>query len=341
MNQAQIRALTELLPKIFVTPPTDLIAWLPSIPDGDRIVSNLPGRDVPPSELFFKTADILRRYGLLGIPEFWNELEAQAPYAHKATVRELRGQFGVAAATNPAPAQPTAPTPTAPTVTAPSSSSPIVVLLVSASPDTHERIRVDKEFRTIIDKIRGTKFRELFKVVQISATRFEDLQTALHEHSPHILHISSHGNESGALRFEAGDNGSGLVSKKRMLRLLKALSDNFRAIIVNACHSSALICDIPAEIGVPAIGMNTAVADSAAIAFSSSFYESLSFGKSIEKAFDVALSNIEDAESDEVDPDDDDDADPAAEAAEQPDIPELFPPADNDPKNLRKLVLVK
>ena len=61
----------------------------------------------------------------------------------------------------------------------------------------------------------------------------------------------------------------------------------------------------------------------------------------IEKAFDVPLSNIEDAESDEVDPDDDDDADPAAEAAEQIDIPELFPPADNDPKGLRKLVLVK
>ena len=344
MNQAAIRALTELLPKIFVTPPTDLIAWLPSIPDGDRIVSNLPGRDVPPSELFFKTTDILRRYGLLGIPEFWNELETQAPYAHKATVRELRGQFGVAAATTPAPTQPIATSALTPTVTTPSSSSPIVVLLVSASPDSHERLRVDKEFNKIIAKIRGTRFRDLFRFVQLQAARFEDLQTALQEHEPHILHISSHGNESGALRFEASDTGTSLVSKKRILRLLKALGDNFRAIIVNACHSSALVRDIPAEIGVPAIGMYTAVKDTTSIAFSTSFYESLGFGKSIEKAFDVAYANIEDAESEEVDPDDDDEddaADPASEAAEQIDIPELYPPADNDPKNLRKLVLVK
>ncbi len=329
MNQAAIRALTELLPKIFVTPPTDLIAWLPSIPDGDRIVSNLPGRDVPPSELFFKTTDILRRYGLLGIPEFWNELETQAPYAHKATVRELRAQFGVAAATSSQPATPTHATPT---VAAVSSSSPIVVLLVSASPDSHVRIRVDKEFNKIIAKIRGARFRELFKVIQIQAARFEDLQTALHEHAPHILHISSHGTDSGALRFETGDNGTGLVSKRRVLRLLKALSDSFRVIIVNACYSSALVRDIPTDIGVAAIGMNTAVEDSAAIAFSSSFYESLSFGKSIEKALEIAMSNIEDAESD------DDDADTAD---ADTDIPELFPPADNDPIGLRKLVLVK
>ncbi len=337
MNQAQIRELTTLFEELFTQ--ADLRRWLRNVPDGKRIVNSLP-ETANLTTFCFNAIDTLRRHGVLQTQEFWNEFEEAAPDRIRA--HELRTRFGFASADQP-PAPPPATPPAASVAPAPSasSSSPIVVLLVSASPDTHERIRVDKEFRTIIDKIRGTKFRELFKVVQISATRFEDLQTALHEHSPHILHISSHGNESGALRFEAGDNGSGLVSKKRMLRLLKALSDNFRAIIVNACHSSALICDIPAEIGVPAIGMNTAVADSAAIAFSSSFYESLSFGKSIEKAFDVALSNIEDAESDEVDPDDDDDADPASEAAEQIDIPELFPPADNDPKGLRKLVLVK
>jgi ABC-type Na+ transport system ATPase subunit NatA len=257
----------------------------------------------------------------------------------KKQVTSLRADFGVAPSATSA--RPEAPAPATPPVAAASSSSPIIVLLVSASPDTHARLRVDKEFRKIIDKIRGTRFRELFRFVQIQAARFEDLQTALQEHEPHILHISSHGNESGALRFEASDSGTSLVSKKRILRLLKALGDNFRAVIVNACHSSALVRDIPTEIGVPVIGMYTAVQDTTAIAFSSSFYESLGFGKSIEKAFGVALANIEDAESEEDDPDAENAEGPATDAAEESDVPELFPPADNDPKGLRKLILVK
>jgi hypothetical protein len=337
MNQAAILALTKLLPQIFT--PDTLRAWLPNIPDGERIVSNLPGGVVSPDHFFFSAVDILRRWGLLGVPEFWDPLEQTAPFATKKQVTSLRADFGVAPSATSA--RPEAPAPATPPVAAASSSSPIIVLLVSASPDTHARLRVDKEFRKIIDKIRGTRFRELFRFVQIQAARFEDLQTALQEHEPHILHISSHGNESGALRFEASDSGTSLVSKKRILRLLKALGDNFRAVIVNACHSSALVRDIPTEIGVPVIGMYTAVQDTTAIAFSSSFYESLGFGKSIEKAFGVALANIEDAESEEDDPDAENAEGPATDAAEESDVPELFPPADNDPKGLRKLILVK
>lgn len=167
------------------------------------------------------------------------------------------------------------------------------VLLVSASPDSAVRIRVDEEFREVIERMRGARHRDRFQFVQIQAARFTDLVTALLEYRPHVLHISSHGEPDGALLFEGKAGVSKRVSRRQLLKLLKALKDDLRMVVLNACNSQAVAKDLPEVIDF-AIGMSDQISDQAAIDFSVAFYESLGFGRSIETAFNVALAGLDD-----------------------------------------------
>ncbi|MFZ6182393.1 CHAT domain-containing protein [Nannocystis pusilla] len=303
MTQDAMQALLKLLPQVF-GPPDNLRAWLSlHIPDGDRIVSNLPGGQVPPAQFFFAAADILRRWGWLGVPQFWDPLESEAPQHLKQKVAELRAKFDVPSVSRTAASEP----------------SEITVLLVSANPDDQVRLQVAQEFREIIGKVRSTPARGHIRFEQVNATRFEDLRTALLIHKPHVLHISSHGEADGSLQLEARDaNGSQTISKRRLKGLFTELNENLRLVLINACHSERLAREIPPEIEA-AIGMNSEIADAAALEFAVSFYETLGYGKTIEKAFQVALTSVEDGDDK---------------------VPELFPAAENDPDGKRKLTLI-
>lgn len=309
MNQDAFRALLDLLPQVFPSPAA-LGAWLPAnVPDGDRIVNNLPNSTVAPAQYFYAAADILRRWGLLGVPEFWDPLEDEAPKALKPSVADLRARCGVP----PGRAKPSLPNASPPPAT-------ITVVLVSASPENAVRIRVDEEFRDIMTKVRSTPASERIRFEQVNATRFEDLRTALLRYKPHVLHISSHGEEDGSLRLEARDaSGSQLVSKRRLIGLFTQLNDNLRLVVINACHSKAIARDIPPEIDL-AIGMDREVNDRASIDFSVSFYETLGYGKPVEKAFKVALASLEDGDEE---------------------VPLLFPNSGEDSEGKRKLILIK
>lgn len=311
-----VRALEVLLSELFT--PHELLRWLRSLPDGDRMAANLPSGSVSSAQLVYEAVDLFHRYGLLTSQQFWNSLQAIAPTFIKPRVEALAKHVGitVSISTN----LPLGPQPDLDLLSITTSPSHITVLLLSASPDDRERLRVDVEFRRIVDKIRGTRFREMFRFIQVQAARYEDLQTALLEHQPHILHISGHGHPDGSLQFEADVQGDGRVSKKRLLRLLKTLRDNLRLAIVNACHSHELARDIPPNIDA-AIGMNATVTDVASIAFAASFYESIGYGRSVERSFDLAVANLDDLDGED-------------------DIPQLFPAAEQDPENMRQIKFV-
>lgn len=306
MNQDAIKALLELLPQIFTTP-DNLRSWLPTnVPDGDRIVSNLPSGHVAPAQFFFAAADILRRWGLLGVPEFWDPLEEEAPQFLQGKVAELRARFGVP----PGKIQSKVPT-TTPSTT----SRKINVLLVSASPQHEVRLRVDLEFRNILTKMRTTELRDRINFIQLQAARYEDLRSALLLHKPTILHISSHGDPDGSLRFEPDDTSDGIVPKLKLIKLLRALRDNLRLVILNACHSQAIVHDVPPSIDL-SIGMSDQVRDSEAMKFAIAFYEAIGFGRTVENAFDIASADLDD------------------------DVVRLFPTDNNDLDKKRQLILV-
>lgn len=191
--------------------------------------------------------------------------------------------------------------------------------MVSANPEVGQRLRVDREFRDIIGRVRGSRYRDRFKFVQVQAASFADLRTALMEHEPQVLHISSHGMEDGSLVFEISAGEARVVGKKGLLRLLEALSEHLRLVMLNACFSHTIAGEIPPTIDL-AIGMNDKVVDQAAIDFGVAFYEALGFGKSVETAFKLAVAGLGELDDE---------------------IPRLFPPTAADAQGKRKLKLLE
>jgi hypothetical protein len=75
------------------------------------------------------------------------------------------------------------------------------------------------------------------------------------------------------------------VSKAALASLFRALKDNIRVVMLNACYSRGQ-ADAITEVIDCAIGMNKAIGDRAAITFAASFYRALGFGRSVQEAFE-------------------------------------------------------
>ncbi len=275
----------------------ELRRWLRRLPGGEDLVGRIQP-NLAPVQLFEDVADILERDGFLANPEFWARLIAVRPQ-RKADIERGRARFANITRPGSSPAQ-------------------LTVLMVSASPDTHRRLRVDRGLAQVIARMRGTSQRDRLKIVQVQAASFDDLCTAMMEHRPHVLHISSHGQADGSLVFEAGPGGASEVPKRKLLRLLESLAEGLRLVVINACESAALARDIPPVIDL-AVGMSDAIEDEAAIAFATTIYEALGFGKSVEVAFNTALAKLDERDED---------------------VPLLFPPPTQDPSHRRRTVLL-
>lgn len=302
------KALETLLLSMF--PADELRLFLRYLPDGERLSKSLPGANASAMALAHGVVEALAGTGYIGEIDFWRRLAAERP-RRIAEIEDVRQQFAKSAATSRLATGAPAPevVPAAPPV--------LKLLLASASPERAVRLRVDEEFRQIVGKLRASRYRDRLEVIQSSALRFEDLRTALLEHEPHILHLSCHGEPDGSLRFESANNDQGrLVPKKNLLKLLHALHDNLRLVVFAACHSAEVARDVPPTIGL-SIGMSDAVFDKETIEFTLAFYEALAYGKSVQKAFDVALADLD-----------------------QDQIPQLYPSPAEDPDNRRHRPLI-
>jgi hypothetical protein len=84
------------------------------------------------------------------------------------------------------------------------------ILFLSANPKDTDCLRLNEEQREIESGLNRSRYRDNFKFVAKGSLRPRDLQQAMLDHSPQIVHFSGHGagelglaleNESGELRL--------------------------------------------------------------------------------------------------------------------------------------------
>ena len=167
----------------------------------------------------------------------------------------------------------------------PLSQSHVLVLFLSANPEGTPTLSLDREAREIETKIRASEHRDALRFVSKWAVRPDDLLQALNEERPHIVHFSGHGSESEEILLVGEDQKPKRVSKEALQNLFRALKDEIRGVVLNACFSRSQAEAIVEEVDF-AIGMNRAVSDDAAILFAASFYRAVGFGRSIKEAFE-------------------------------------------------------
>ncbi|MER9709283.1 CHAT domain-containing protein [Mesorhizobium sp. M0174] len=165
------------------------------------------------------------------------------------------------------------------------------VLILSAAPKDANPLRLDEEARDLKEKLRAVENRKVVVTVANEwAVRIDQIQDALFNEKPQILHFSGHG-ETGVLYFEDRLGNAAPVDANAIADLVSLHSDSIECVVLSACYSEDVAKAVKAHVKC-VIGCDGSINDDAAIAFSRAFYRALANGQEYEKAFRFAHNEI-------------------------------------------------
>jgi GTPase SAR1 family protein len=163
-----------------------------------------------------------------------------------------------------------------------------VILMLSANPKGTEPLRLDEERREVeAGLMERSRFRDNFKLISKVAVRTRDLQRALLDSSPQIVHFSGHGQGKVGLALEDETGKANFVDAEALASLFELFSERLECVILNACYSEIQAMAIAQHIPY-VIGMSDAISDNAAIEFAIAFYDALGNGRDINFAYKSA-----------------------------------------------------
>jgi hypothetical protein len=108
---------------------------------------------------------------------------------------------------------------------------------------------------------------------------------------PQIIHFSGHGGGEQGLLFEDDIGNAKLMDGAALAGLFELFADKVTCVVLNGCYSKVQAKAIAQHIPY-VIGMNQAIGDKAAIAFSVGFYDALGAGRDIEFAHKLGCAAI-------------------------------------------------
>lgn len=164
------------------------------------------------------------------------------------------------------------------------------ILILAANPKRTSRLRLDEEVREIADGLKRAQKRDQFILEQRWAVRPRDIQRAMLDISPQLVHFSGHGTGDEGLMFEDETGAAQLVDGEALAGLF-ALFTQVECVVLNGCYSK-FQADAIAEHIPYVIGMNQAIGDKAAIEFAVGFYDGLGAGYSVEFAYNLGCNAI-------------------------------------------------
>lgn len=166
------------------------------------------------------------------------------------------------------------------------------VLFLAANPLTSSRLSLDEEARAIEEKIRDAKHRDAVVMRTRWAVRPNDLQQALLEDDPCVVHFSGHGGGAVGIAMHSSDQEKEhLVSAEALADLFRVLKGNIRVVVLNACYSESQAKAIVEEVDF-VVGMSDSIGDDAARVFAAAFYRGLAFGRSVGTSFDLGVNEL-------------------------------------------------
>jgi len=166
------------------------------------------------------------------------------------------------------------------------------ILILAANPQGTSRLRLDREAREIEDGLQRSQLRERFQIEQRWASRPRDVQRALLDIDPQIVHFCGHGEGQAGLVLEDETGRVKLVSTEALSNLFGLFADRIECVLLNACYAGVQADALVQHINY-VIGMRQEIRDDLAIAFSVGFYKGLGAGQLIEAAFESGCQAIQ------------------------------------------------
>jgi hypothetical protein len=165
------------------------------------------------------------------------------------------------------------------------------ILILSANPKGTDSLRLGEEIREIKEGLKRSKYRDLFQIETAEAVRVGDIQRAMLDYEPNIVHFCGHGGGEEGLVFEDVTGQIKLVSAEALASLFSLFADRLDCVLLNACYSEVQAKEISRHIN-SVIGMSQAIGDQAAIAFAVGFYDALGADRGVDFAYKLGCSAI-------------------------------------------------
>lgn len=182
------------------------------------------------------------------------------------------------------------------------------LLFLSTNPKATTQLFVDEETHQIIEGLRRSKQIENFVIETVLAVSYIDVQRAIFDTKPNIVHFAGHGTEEGKpnmiylsghatrkggrIVFEDETGPVNLVQADALARLFELFADSIECVVLNGCYSDVQAKAISQHIPYVVL-MDNAIDDKAAIEFAVGFYDGLGAGKSVEFAYKLGCNSIE------------------------------------------------
>ncbi|MEM9265281.1 MAG: CHAT domain-containing protein [Cyanobacteria bacterium P01_F01_bin.13] len=132
------------------------------------------------------------------------------------------------------------------------------ILILAANPKGTSQLRLGDEVREIEAGLRRAQKRDEFVIKQRWATTPLDMQRAILDERPNIVHFCGHGAGEKGLVFEDKAGRPKSVTAKALTRLFSRLSDQVECVLLNACYSDVQAKAIAQHIDT-VIGMSQAI----------------------------------------------------------------------------------
>ncbi len=171
-----------------------------------------------------------------------------------------------------------------------------VILFLGANPSNQTQLDLAKEAQAIGDQLRSTDLRDQFRIEQQWEPKAQQIPGKILRFRPTIVHFSGHGSRVGKLVLVDDKNIAREADTEAIAEVFRLVKETVRCVVLNACYSEAQAAAIAEHVQV-VVGMSQAIGDTAAIQFSSSFYEALGYGRSFQKAFEFAILGMKLGES--------------------------------------------
>ncbi|MBD2606983.1 GUN4 domain-containing protein [Scytonema hofmannii FACHB-248] len=165
------------------------------------------------------------------------------------------------------------------------------ILILSANPKGTTPLRLSQEVREIHAGLERAMHRDRFVLEQKWAVRPRDIQRAMLDLNPSIVHFSGHGMGDEGLVFEDETGSAKLVDGEALAGLFGLFAEQVECVVLNSCYSEVQASAIAQHINY-VIGMKKAIGDRAAIEFAVGFYDALGAGRSVEFAHKLGCAAI-------------------------------------------------
>ena len=167
----------------------------------------------------------------------------------------------------------------------------IKILFLAANPVDTPLLDLDEEVQAITKELNKEGIKDKFVFVEKRAVKTDDVSTYFLEEKPDIVHFSGHGSRASQI-YLLDEKGKSVPLEAKVLGMLfKALKENIRCVVLNACFAEVQALVISKYIDC-VIGMTRAIGDKAAIKFAQGFYRGLGNGTDVKTAFDLGCFQI-------------------------------------------------